>query len=143
MRSLVEGNTLASSEIWKQVAKRFQSEQGEPISVHDLHGGFFLSCLLTLVSAQYDMQALSKHKNIFVDEGIISAGFVKTLLPKVKGYYRFRDETVQLCKHSEKSDKTYESIVQSLQLRQAPLPEYVDRQSRKYILGYLSDFLEN
>jgi hypothetical protein len=41
------------------------------MNTHELLGGFLLSCLMTLISAKYNLGAINKEKTIFKDQGII------------------------------------------------------------------------
>lgn len=68
---------------------------GTTINTHELVGGFLLSCLMTLISAEYDITLLNKQKTIFKDQNIIERGFVISLLPKIKSYYRFSSKIVE------------------------------------------------
>ena len=85
---------------------KFRSLYGNSLNAHELIGGFLLSCLLTLIRAEYDLSKIDKEKTIFKDQGIIKKGFVKRLGPKIKSYYRFSSkivETVEICKYTEKN----------------------------------------
>lgn len=68
---LIEGNNIRSNDLWKKVNKKFQSDHGEAISTHDLEAGFFLSCLISIIPARYNLKALSREKKIFFDEEIL------------------------------------------------------------------------
>ena len=84
---------------------------------------------------------MSREKKIFFDQDILQKGFIEAILPKTKIYSRYRNAIVEQAKHSEMSEKVYESIVEFFDLRNRPLPIYLQPQSRKYILAYLSDYM--
>jgi hypothetical protein len=65
------------------------------INLSELIGGFLLSCLMTIIYAEYDLNMLNKEKHILKDQNIIKKGFVKQLKPKVKSYYRFSSKVVE------------------------------------------------
>ena len=80
---------------------------------------------MTLISADYDLNKLYKEKIIFQDQNIIEEGFIRKLTPKVKSYQRLNlglDKIVELCKFSEKDQKIYAEIVDSLNLEKEKLP---------------------
>jgi hypothetical protein len=59
------------------------------MSNHDIVGGFFLNCLMSLVPARYDLTKINDKKTFFKDEGIILKGFVVKMDFKIKSFYRF------------------------------------------------------
>ena len=111
MRSFIEGHSSSSSEAWKILTKIFRNNFGISLSTHELEGGFFLSCLMTLIPAEYDLKCLNKNKVIFQDSEVIKEGFVRRLLPKIKSYYRYQDNFVDLCKYSRKDEKECKKII--------------------------------
>jgi hypothetical protein len=72
------------------------------MSNNDILGAFFLSCLMKIIPATYDLGRLKMNKIFFKEDDIIGKGFVVELLPKVKSFYRYttqRTEQVMLiCK---------------------------------------------
>lgn len=106
IRFFVEGKTATTNEYWKKISLKYRSLHGQSLNAHELVGGFLLSCLITLISAEYDLTKINKEKAIFKDQGIIMKGFVKRLSPKIKSYYRFSSkivETVEICKYTEQN----------------------------------------
>ena len=121
----VEGKSINTNEAWKKLAVQFRKKYNFSLNSHELEGGFFLSCLMTLISADYDLNKLYKEKIIFQDQNIIEEGFIRKLTPKVKSYQRLNlglDKIVELCKFSEKDQKIYAEIVDSLNLEKEKLP---------------------
>lgn len=54
----------------------FRKEYNIPMTNHDILGPFFLSCLMSLIPAKYDISKLNDKKSFFKDDGIIGQGFV-------------------------------------------------------------------
>lgn len=116
---LVEGKSINTNEAWKKLAVQFRKKYNFSLNSHELEGGFFLSCLMTLISADYDLKKIYKEKIIFQDQNIIEEGFIRKLTPKVKSYQRLSsnyDKIVDLCKFSDKDQQIYSEIVDSLNL---------------------------
>lgn len=106
IRFFIEGKTATTNEYWKKISLKYRSLYGTPLNAHELIGGFLLSCLITLIRAHYDLSKIDKEKVIFKDQGIIRKGFVQSLSPKIKSYYRFSSkivETVEICKYTEQN----------------------------------------
>ena len=94
LRLLMEGNNSNSSEVWKELNLRFKKQFASPITNTELIPGFFLNSLIKLLRIQPDITKLNKAKKPFREEGVIGQGFVVSLQPKVKSYYRFSTEFI-------------------------------------------------
>lgn len=61
------------------------------------------------------MTKFVKSKKVFREEGIVSPGFVVSLEPKIKSYYRFSTEFVEkvryACREEKKDHEVYDEIV--------------------------------
>lgn len=90
IKSYIEGKSASSNEYWKKIALLFRKKWGFSVNTHEILGPFFLSCIMTLIPAEYDIKRLNKDKIIFEDANIIGEGFVKRILPKIKSYHRFQ-----------------------------------------------------
>ena len=71
IRSFIEGHSSSNSEMWKRLSMAFRNQYGISLSTHELEGGFFLGCLMTLIPADYDLNLINKRKVIFQDSDII------------------------------------------------------------------------
>lgn len=146
LRAYVEGKSAKNNQYWKKIAVNFRKKWGFSINTHEIIGPYFLSCLMTLIPARYDITKLNKNKKIFEETNIIGENFVTKILPKTKSYHRYqdhpRDRIVQISKHSGKNYKIFEDISQQFNLDQKKVPEYYSLNNGLiYIMGYLSDYV--
>lgn len=105
----MEGNS-ASSEFWKDLSIRFKKQYGIALNNNEIVGAFFLNSLIKLLRINCDANKLNKSKKIFKDEGIISPGFVISVEPKSKIYYRFTNDFIDKIKYACKEEKKDEEI---------------------------------
>ena len=68
---------------------KFKKQYGCPITNSELIPGFFLNSLIKLLRVRVDMSKFNRGKKVFKEEGIVGAGFVMGVDPKVKSYYRY------------------------------------------------------
>lgn len=55
IKALVEGKSASNNELWKKMALTFRRNYGVAMNTHEIVGGFFLSCVMSLVKADYNI----------------------------------------------------------------------------------------
>jgi hypothetical protein len=82
---------VADGENWKTLGERFKQIYGIPMNPEEIELSLFLSCMMELVEADYNIQELSRNKGELRNGAplVIPPNFVERLKPKVTGYRNF------------------------------------------------------